>query len=55
MTVEGLTEDELAQLLRDAEQAHAEYERTTGERDEDWPRWYARWLLERLRGRGDRV
>ena len=49
--VEELSQEELAQLLRDAERAHGEYERELGERDEDWPSWYAGWMLERLRGR----
>jgi hypothetical protein len=43
-----LTREELAQLLRDAERAHAEYERSLGERDEDWPSWYAGYILDRL-------
>jgi len=43
-----LTQDELAELLRAAEKAHGEYERTLGERDEDWPTWYAGWILDRL-------
>jgi hypothetical protein len=46
-----LTADELARLLREAEQAHAAYERELGERDEDWPTWYATWILEQLRAR----
>jgi hypothetical protein len=47
-----LTKEELAELLREAERAHGEYERTTGQRDEDWPSWYAEFMLERLRERG---
>ncbi|HSJ95092.1 MAG TPA: hypothetical protein VK896_13745 [Gaiellaceae bacterium] len=47
-----LTADELARLLREAEQAHAAYEKELGERDEDWPTWYAAWILDRLRERG---
>jgi hypothetical protein len=46
-----LTKDELAELLRGAEKAHGEYERELGGRDEDWPAWYAGWILERLRER----
>jgi hypothetical protein len=46
-----LTVEELAQLLRDAERAHADYERQLGSRDEDWPTWYARWILEQLEKR----
>jgi hypothetical protein len=44
----NLTQDELAELLRDAERAHGEYERELGARDEDWPAWYAGYILERL-------
>jgi hypothetical protein len=40
--------EELAELLREAERAHGEYERELGQRDEDWPSWYARYILERL-------
>lgn len=47
-----LTADELARLLREAEKAHGEYERELGSRDEDWPAWYATWILERLEERG---
>ncbi len=47
-----LTADELARLLREAEQAHGAYERELGERDEDWPTWYATWILDQLRERG---
>lgn len=43
-----LTRDELAELLRDAERAHAEHERRLGKRDEDWPTWYAGYILDRL-------
>ncbi len=43
-----LTSDELARLLREAEQAHAEYEQELGRRDEDWPGWYAEYILLQL-------
>jgi hypothetical protein len=43
-----LTEDLLTQLLEEAKAAHAEYEKETGEYDEEWPRWYARYVLDRL-------
>ncbi len=52
MTIGDLTREELAQLLREAERAHGEYERELGERDEDWPSWYAGYLLDRLGERG---
>jgi hypothetical protein len=47
-----LTAERLEQLLRDAEAAHDEYERELGRRDDDWPAWYARWIVERLREEG---
>ena len=46
-----LTREELADLLREAERAHAEYERELGRRDEDWPTWYADYILRRLEER----
>jgi len=52
MQKEELTKEELAQLLREAEQAHAAYESTLGHRDEDWPTWYAAFIINRLRGTG---
>jgi hypothetical protein len=45
-----LTKDELARLLREAEKAHGDYERELGRRDEDWPGWYAEFILHSLRG-----
>lgn len=45
-----LTRDELARLLREAQEAHSEYEKETGRRDEDWPGWYADYILRRLEG-----
>ena len=46
-----LTTEELARLLREAERAHADYERQLGERDEDWPTWYAEYILDQLHAR----
>jgi hypothetical protein len=45
-----LTREKLAALLREAEQAHGEYERGLGHRDEDWPGWYADYILRALEG-----
>ena len=45
----ALTVDRLAAVLREAEAAHGAYERQLGHRDEDWPTWYARYMLEPLR------
>jgi hypothetical protein len=51
VAVGDLTRDELAQLLQEAERAHGEYERELGHRDDDWPSWYAEFVLDRLRER----
>ncbi len=44
----AITAEELALELREAEAAHAEYERGLGHADPDWPTWYARFIVERL-------
>jgi hypothetical protein len=36
---------ELSQALRRAEAAHGEHEKRTGERDADWPSWYAAYMM----------
>jgi hypothetical protein len=46
----GLTPARLSALLREAERAHGEYERELGRRDEDWPEWYAQYVLDRVAG-----
>ena len=51
MELGSIPKEELARLLRGAEEAHAEYERGLGRRDEEWPTWYAEWILEQLRRR----
>jgi len=43
-----LTAEQLAMLLREAERAHGEYERTLGHRDDDWPAWYAAYIVKKL-------
>ncbi len=40
----------LAALLREAERAHGDYEKSLGHRDDDWPDWYAAYIAERLSG-----
>jgi hypothetical protein len=40
----------LAVLLREAERAHGDFERSLGHRDADWPDWYAAYIAERLSG-----
>ena len=36
---------ELATALRRAEAAHGEHEKRTGQRDADWPDWYAEYIV----------
>lgn len=47
-----LTRDELADLIERAAEAHHVYEQQEldGERDEEWARWYADWILDELGG-----
>jgi hypothetical protein len=44
-----VSEDRLRTLLRVAESAHAAYEAERGQPDEDWPTWYAQFIVTRLR------
>lgn len=44
-----LTKERLEELLREAEKAHAEYERELGERDENWLAWYASYIINKIR------
>jgi catechol 2,3-dioxygenase-like lactoylglutathione lyase family enzyme len=41
---------DLSQALRRAEAAHGEHERRTGERDADWPSWYAAYMIAEQAG-----
>jgi hypothetical protein len=41
---------DLAQALRRAEAAHGEHEARTGERDADWPSWYAAYMMAEQAG-----
>jgi hypothetical protein len=38
----------LAVLLREAERAHGEFEKSLGHRDDEWPDWYAAYIAQRL-------
>lgn len=44
----------LTELLKQAEEAHAIYERDqlNGERDDNWPEWYALFMAEKLTSEG---
>ena len=41
---------DLANAMRRAETAHGEHEKRTGERDADWPTWYARYMVAEQAG-----
>ena len=41
---------DLAQALRRAEAAHGRHEARTGERDADWPSWYAEYMVREQSG-----
>ena len=42
--------NDLASALRRAEAAHGEHEKRTGQRDENWPEWYAAYLVAEQAG-----
>jgi catechol 2,3-dioxygenase-like lactoylglutathione lyase family enzyme len=42
---------ELARTLRRAEAAHGEHEKRTGQRDENWPDWYAEYIVREQAGK----
>jgi catechol 2,3-dioxygenase-like lactoylglutathione lyase family enzyme len=42
---------ELASALRRAEAAHGEHEKRTGQRDVDWPSWYAEYMISEQAGK----
>lgn len=42
---------ELAGALRRAETAHGEFEKGLGHRDEDWPNWYAEYMVQEQSGK----
>ncbi|MGZ8398937.1 MAG: VOC family protein [Gemmatimonadales bacterium] len=41
---------DLAHALRRAEAAHGQHEKRTGERDVDWPSWYAEYMVKEQSG-----
>jgi catechol 2,3-dioxygenase-like lactoylglutathione lyase family enzyme len=41
---------DLSQALRRAEAAHGEHEKRTGQRDADWPSWYAEYMVKEQSG-----
>jgi hypothetical protein len=48
VNADELSAERLTELLREAERAHGAFEKELGRRDEDWPAWYAQYILDRL-------
>ena len=48
MPNEEISKEELAQLLKEAEQAHGSYEESIEGEDDQWHQWYAGYILRRL-------
>ena len=46
--LKNISEEELAELLRQAEKAHADYVRELGHSDDKWPQWYATYIVKKL-------
>jgi catechol 2,3-dioxygenase-like lactoylglutathione lyase family enzyme len=44
------SQSDLANAMRRAEAAHGEHEKRTGERDENWPDWYAAYMIAEQSG-----
>ena len=44
--------NDLASALRRAEAAHGQHEKRTGQRDENWPDWYATYMVAEQAGSG---
>ena len=44
----NLTKENLEKLLREAEKAHGEYEQKLGQKDDNWPSWYAEFIVKKL-------
>ena len=42
--------NDLAEAMRRAEHAHGEHEKRTGKRDENWPAWYAEYMVREQTG-----
>ena len=47
----NLAKQDLEKLLRQAEEAHGEYEKRLGHRDDNWASWYAEFIVNKLRDR----
>ncbi len=55
MDANTLTTQELAALLKEAEQAHKAYERTLKAPDSNWPDWYADFIIKKLKSKPEKA
>jgi proline dehydrogenase len=55
VAMDDLTVDQLEALLREAELAHGAFEQSLGHRDDNWPRWYADYILNKVHEHGVRI
>jgi hypothetical protein len=49
-TTSFTSSSDLASALRRAEAAHGQHEKRTGQRDENWPAWYAAYMVAEQAG-----
>jgi hypothetical protein len=49
-TTSFVSTNDLASALRRAEVAHGQHEKRTGQRDENWPDWYAAYMVAEQAG-----
>jgi hypothetical protein len=47
----GASANDLASALRRAAAAHGEHEKRSGQRDENWPEWYAAYIVAEQAGK----
>lgn len=45
----NISEERLAELLRNAQEKHHVYEQELGHADEDWAKWYAAYIARCLK------
>ena len=50
MATEYRSAEELAEAMRRASVAHGEHEKRIGEADENWPDWYAEYMVREAAG-----
>lgn len=44
----NLTKEQLELLLKETSTEHGKYEKTIGHYDDDWPAWYAEYMIKKI-------